>query len=267
VLQALIIKRPVKITFSKRLKISVFLIMDALTLPVIPSHRHISASPEELALLKHCRPYTMTPPEVTLNAIRAAQYVAEYNIPGAVVECGVWRGGVSMAMAARLKMARQFKDLYLYDTFDGMSEPTENDIAPSGQKADVLLKNLEKDEQNHIWAFAPIDKVRKNVESVGYPADKIKFVVGKVEDTIPETMPDQIALLRLDTDWYESTKHELLHLYPLLVSGGVLILDDYGYWAGARKAVDEFFNSLPMKSELNIVHDGIADSARWAIKP
>jgi hypothetical protein len=99
----------------------------------------------------------MTPPEVTLNAIRAAQYVAEYNIPGAVVECGVWRGGVSMAMAARLSMGGQVKDLYLYDTFDGMSEPTENDVAPSGQKAEVLLKNLAKDEQNHIWAFAPLD--------------------------------------------------------------------------------------------------------------
>ena len=241
--------------------------MDALTLPVIPSHRHINATPEELALLKRCRPYTMTPPEVTLNAIRAAQYVAEFNIPGAVVECGVWRGGVSMAMASRLIMGGQVKDLYLYDTFDGMSEPTENDVAPSGQKAEVLLKNLAKDEQNHIWAFAPLDKVRSNVESVGYPTDKIKFVKGKVEDTIPETIPEKIALLRLDTDWYESTKHELLHLYPLLVSGGVLILDDYGYWAGARKAVDEFFETLKAKPELHIVYDGIANSARWAIKP
>jgi hypothetical protein len=209
----------------------------------------------------------MTPPEVTLNAIRAAQYVAEYNIPGAVVECGVWRGGVSMAMASRLSMGGQVKDLYLYDTFDGMSEPTENDVAPSGQKAEVLLKNLAKDEQNHIWAFAPLDKVRSNVESVGYPTDKIKFVKGKVEDTIPGTIPEKIALLRLDTDWYESTKHELLHLYPLLVSGGVLILDDYGYWAGARKAVDEFFETLNAKPELHIVYDGIANSARWAIKP
>lgn len=207
----------------------------------------------------------MTPPEVTLNAIRAAQYVAEYNIPGAVIECGVWRGGVSMAMASRLSMEGQVKDLC--DTFDGMSEPTENDVAPSGQKAEVLLKNLAKDEQNHIWAFAPLDKVRSNVESVGYPAKKIKFVKGKVEDTIPGTIPEKIALLRLDTDWYESTKHEVLHLYPLLVSGGVLILDDYGYWAGARKAVDEFFETLNAKPELHIVYDGIANSTRWAIKP
>ena len=241
--------------------------MNESPLPTIPSHRHINASPDELALLKQCRPYTMTPPEVTLNAIRAAQYVAEHNIPGAVVECGVWRGGVSMAMASKLQFHGQQRDIYLYDTFEGMSEPTENDIAPSGQKAEVLLKNLIKDEQNHIWAFAPIDKVRSNVESLGYPTEKIKFVKGKVEETIPATMPEQIALLRLDTDWYESTKHELLHLYPLLVSGGVLILDDYGYWAGARKAVDEFLETLNVKPELNIVYDGIANSARWAIKP
>jgi hypothetical protein len=241
--------------------------MSSLKFPVIPSHRQINASPDELAILQRCRPFTMTPPEVTLNAIRAAQYVAENNIPGVVVECGVWRGGVSMAMASRLSLTGQFKDFYLYDTFDGMSDPTENDISPKGQRADLLLKNLPKNEENHIWAFAPIEKVRRNVESLGYPAEKIKFIKGKVEDTIPQTIPDQIALLRLDTDWYESTKHELIHLYPLLAPGGVLILDDYGYWAGARKAVDEFFETLAVKPELNIVHDGIADSARWAIKP
>ena len=233
----------------------------------LPSQVESAPSQEEVNLLKLCRPFTMTPPAVTLNAIRAAEYIARKSIPGAVVECGVWRGGVSMAMASRLKSLGQFRDFFLYDTFDGMSEPTEYDVAPSGQKAESMLKTLSKDEQNHIWAYAPIEKVRRNVESVSYPREKIHFIQGKVEDTIPGTIPNQIALLRLDTDWYESTKHELNHLYPLLVRGGILILDDYGFWAGARRAVDEYFNQIGLEIKLNVVNDGIANSAHWIFKP
>ena len=72
-------------------------------------------------------------------------------------------------------------------------------------------------------------------------ARSIHFVAGKVEDTIPATPPARIALLRLDTDWYESTRARAVHLYPLLVARGVLIIDDYGHWEGARQAVDEYF--------------------------
>jgi hypothetical protein len=85
-----------------------------------------------------------------------------------------------------------------------------------------------------------LDEVRGNVFSTGYPKDKIHFIEGKVENTIPLNMPRKIALLRLDTDWYQSTKHELIHLFPLLQRNGVLIIDDYGHWEGARKAVDEY---------------------------
>lgn len=84
------------------------------------------------------------------------------------------------------------------------------------------------------------------MQSTNYPAEMLVFIKGKVEDTIPKTMPKHIALLRLDTDWYESTKHELLHLYPLLSKSGVLIIDDYGYWAGSKKAVDEYFSKGEM---------------------
>ena len=78
------------------------------------------------------------------------------------------------------------------------------------------------------------------MKSTGYPVGNIRLLKGKVEDTIPGTMPAKIALLRLDTDWYESTKHELTYLFPLLEKSGVLIIDDYGAWQGARKAVDEY---------------------------
>ena len=100
-------------------------------------------------------------------------------------------------------------------------------------------------EATGIWCYAGLDEVRDNVLSTGYPEDKIHLVKGKVEDTIPGTLPGLLALLRLDTDWYESTKHELQFLYPLLHESGVLILDDYGYWDGARKAVDEYFEAFP----------------------
>jgi hypothetical protein len=86
--------------------------------------------------------------------------------------------------------------------------------------------------------------------------------VGKVEDTIPADIPEKIALLRLDTDWYESTKHELIHLFPRLQKGGVLIIDDYGFWKGARKAVDEYF----AENNIQILLNRIDDTGRMAIK-
>src|SRR5207244_6492838 len=92
-----------------------------------------------------------------------------------------------------------------------------------------------------VWAYAPIEEVESNLRGTGYPPDKLHFVAGRVEDTLQRYAPDRIALLRLDTDWYESTRHELVHLFPRLTDGGVLIIDDYGHWAGSRKAVDEYF--------------------------
>ena len=98
-----------------------------------------------------------------------------------------------------------------------------------------------------VWAYGSLDEVRRNLGSTGYPDQYISFIEGKVEDTIPTNVPDRISLLRLDTDWYESTRHELQHLYPRLSPGGVLIIDDYGQWAGARKAVDEYVEDKKLK--------------------
>src|SRR5205807_4683586 len=92
----------------------------------------------------------------------------------------------------------------------------------------------------NTWAYAPLDAVKDALRSTGYPEEHVRFVVGPVEETIPAEMPERVALLRLDTDWYESTKHELEHLFPRLVRGGVLIIDDYGTWGGCRQAVDEY---------------------------
>jgi hypothetical protein len=86
-------------------------------------------------------------------------------------------------------------------------------------------------------------RVRENVVSTGYPPNLFHFAKGRVEETLPAQAPDQLALVRLDTDWYESTRHELVHLYPRLAPGGVLIIDDYGHWDGVKRAVDEYFSA------------------------
>ena len=185
-------------------------------------------------------PYTMTSLERRASLLGAVDHIVRHRIAGDIVECGVWRGGSMMAVALAL-MARgdTSRELFLYDTFEGMSEPTDADRDPSGESARARLARTPRGEA--VWAEAGLDDVQANLESTGYPREKIHFLKGKVEDTIPATLPRRIALLRLDTDWYESTRHELQHLYPLLSRHGVLIIDDYGHWQGARQAVDEYF--------------------------
>jgi hypothetical protein len=146
------------------------------------------------------------------------------------------------------------RDLYLFDTFEGMSEPGEQDRrARDAAGAAELLAGSGIDAK--VWAYSPLEEVRANLASTGYPAERVRFVQGKVEDTIPGHAPDRIALLRLDTDWYESTRHELEHLFPRLSSGGVLLIDDYGAWEGARRAVDEFVGAGKVRILLNRIDE------------
>ncbi|HEX5257684.1 MAG TPA: TylF/MycF/NovP-related O-methyltransferase [Sphingomicrobium sp.] len=191
-------------------------------------------------------PYTMTSPERIAAVCDAIRYVVDANIPGAYVECGVWRGGSSMAAALTLiEAGDRARELRLFDTFEGMTTPSAHDVrASDNSHAGRLLKGSKKSEK--IWCRASIDDVMANMASTGYPADKIVLCRGMVEETLPSQAPERIAVLRLDTDWYESTKHELETLYPRLSPGGVLIIDDYGYWAGARKAVDDYFAERPI---------------------
>lgn len=199
-----------------------------------------------------CRPYTMSSPERMYSLFQAVTYVVEQGIEGDFVECGVWKGGSSMIMALRLQqLGDTRRKIYLYDTFEGMSEPTEKDQSHRGEKAESLLNKAQKEADYSVWAYSPIEHVQANLAKTGYAADQLVFVKGKVEDTIPATIPAQIALLRLDTDWYESTKHELIQLYPLLSDKGPLIIDDYGHWEGARQAVDEYFTQQALTPYLH----------------
>jgi hypothetical protein len=219
----------------------------------------------DIDLYERVAAFTMTTPEAIYALAEGVRYVVSSEIPGAIVECGVWRGGSMMAVASTLvDLGNTDVDLYLFDTFEGMSEPTERDVHWSGHSAESLLTREPRSEESILWARAQLDQVRQAMHSVPYPRSRIHFVKGMVEDTIPEHAPDQIALLRLDTDWYESTRHELVHLYPLLVPGGLLILDDYGWWRGAGAATDEYFREQPPAPFLVRIDDG---GRRVAIKP
>jgi hypothetical protein len=162
------------------------------------------------------------------------------KVPGDVVECGVWKGGSMMVCALTILDAQQRRNLWLFDTFEGMSPPTEDDVDLYGRQAANLLEQDDR-ETGSVWALGTLDEVKTNIESTGYPKELVRYVKGRVEDTIPGSAPERIALLRLDTDWYESTYHELVNLYSRLSLGGVLIIDDYGHWRGSRKATDQYF--------------------------
>jgi O-methyltransferase len=205
-----------------------------------------------ITTIEKVKPFTMTSKERLYALCEAVKYVVRNNIPGDIVECGVWKGGSMMAIANTLiTLKDESKNLYLFDTFDGMSEPTDKDIAINGSSAEYLMTVEKKEEDLSLWCYSPIEDVKSNVHSIGYPSNKIHFIQGKVENTIPEQSPSNISLLRLDTDWYESTHHEMVHLFPRLSFGGVLIIDDYGWWEGARKAVDEYIYENNIQILLN----------------
>lgn len=204
-------------------------------------------------LFETYKAYTMTSSERMYALYRAVKYVLDANIAGDIVECGVWKGGSSMIIADILRESGSNKKIFLYDTFEGMSEPTTKDVdASSGRPAIGKWKSA-TDATHTNWCYASLDEVTANMQKTGYNSSNIVYVKGKVEETIPDTTPETISLLRLDTDWYESSYHELQHLFPLLVKGGVLILDDYGHWLGSREATDTYFKKHGVTMLLNRV--------------
>ena len=207
------------------------------------------ADEEARQIVERALPYTMTGAARVLALVDATRYCTARDIPGAFVECGVWRGGSVLAMVLTLQaLGVDDRDIYLYDTFEGMTAPTKHDVSDIDPPALQTWQQAQREERP-AWneLFAPElfneESVRNVVTETGYPAGRLHFVRGPVEQIVAETMPDQISLLRLDTDWYESTRHELTHLFPVLQAGGVLIIDDYGHWQGARRAVDEYFSA------------------------
>jgi len=153
------------------------------------------------------------------------------------------------------------RNFYLYDTFDGMTFP---DSDKDDKKAvDLFNKinqgNYERDydkwHTENKWAYAPIELVKNNINQTQYDDSKIKYVIGDVCKTLNTDVPSQISILRLDTDWYNSTKKELDVLFPLVIKNGYVIVDDYYAWKGSRTATDEFLKIN--KDNITIINKNI----------
>jgi O-methyltransferase len=234
--------------------------LDVIHFPPRDKERPPDLQDEDMEVIDAVRPWTMTSPERIYALMQAVRYVSGNGIHGDIVECGVWKGG-SMAAAAMTLLQRKdaSRDLYLFDTFEGMSPPTKADMDYTGRPASEVMAQ----DEGYKCADAPLERVREVLRGTGYPEEQIHFVKGKVEETLPEAAPDAISVLRLDTDWYESTKHELQHLFPRLAKAGVIIIDDYGHWRGSRQACDEYF----AEQRVPILLNRIDYTGRIGLKP
>ena len=197
--------------------------------------------PAFLPIYEAAKPFTLTSLERMYAVYQAVTHVVRAELPGDLVECGVWKGGSSMVAALTLQhLGDTGRTLWLYDTFEGMTLPEDEDVDYAGESAQQRMQRdgVGPDDR---WFMSPLHEAKEALASTGYPSERLRFIKGRVEDTLPGQAPPQIAVLRLDTDWYASTRHEMQHLYPRLVRGGVLLIDDYGHWQGCRQAVDEYF--------------------------
>lgn len=202
---------------------------------VPPSQYIIDMEDSFQKIWKRVNSFTMISIERAYALFKAIEYISKNDIQGDIVECGVWKGGACMVMAESIiHFNCKPRTIWLYDTFEGMTEPSSNDIiSASGQAVS------ERDPEG--WWAISIEEVNENLQQCNYPQDRFKLVKGDVAKTLQHEKPQKIALLRLDTDWYESTAIEMEILYPLLVGDGVLVIDDYGHFSGSKKAIDEYF--------------------------
>jgi O-methyltransferase len=226
-----------------------------------------------LAAIAKVRPYTMLPPERLITLYQQAAHCEKTGLQGAFVECGVWKGGsVALMALANLGQGVARRDLHLFDAFTDICEP---DQAVDGERAIREVKAWGKG-AGATGKLAPVTGFYDSMggagtlagnkelleKTVGYPAQKLHYHVGWFQDTLPSAASDigPIALLRLDGDWYASTKVCLERLYDQVVPGGFVIVDDYGAYEGCRKAVDEFRASRKISAYLSHID---AEARYW----
>jgi len=228
---------------------------------VIPNDQYLIDLEDEFkALWREVHPLTMTSPERGYGLYQAVKYLEAAGLEGDFVECGVWKGGSCLLMMRTLELLGRRRGIWLYDTFTGMPEPGEEDIV--AWNGTPVRDKWESDALDS-WAVG-LEQVKENLAGVDYPQELLRFIPGDVAETLHQSAPRKIALLRLDTDWYASTKVELELLYPRLVAGGVLIIDDYGHFEGARQAVDEYF---AREDTAPVLFNRLDYTGRIALKP
>ena len=203
-------------------------------------------------IFERVRPFTISSYERIYALVDSTRYVLQNNISGAFVECGVYKGGGMMAIALALMAEGVIdRDLYLFDTFEGMPAPEARDVDFWGTPASKTFSRTKISDVSSTWYNCSSEDVARAMASTGYPRERIHLVKGLAEQTIPDRAPESIAFVRLDTDWHQSTMHELVHLFPRVSPKGVIIIDDYGHFSGAREAVHEFFGSRKMSPFLH----------------
>lgn len=207
----------------------------------------VETTKEEKEIIKLSDKYSMTGSIRMWALLQAVKKVIRNKIEGDIVECGVWKGGNLILCQKYLNLQNVSIKIHGFDNFEGMVKPKEIDTDYRNVPASEMHSLFKKDKNKNSWAYCSLEDVNKNINET-VPKHNIKLIKGIVEKTLlePKNLPEKISILRLDTDFYESTKIELEILYPKLVSGGFLIIDDYGHFKGCRKAVDEYFkDDLP----------------------
>lgn len=195
---------------------------------------------DDRSIIEKCNnEYTMLSVHRRIQLIQCVEHVITNNIEGDFVEIGVWRGGAIMIMLYKLlQMGVKDRHVHLFDTFSGMTEASPEDVCKNGADA------MNSDVFEEVKCVSPFDLTYKNVESVGYPMDLIHFHVGDIRKVKSDDVPPKIALLRLDNDWFELYKFELPIFEPKVPRFGVVIIDDYDWWNGCKKAVDEYLKTI-----------------------
>lgn len=214
-------------------------------------------------VIAEVRPYTMVPNEGLATTIELTIDAIKADISGALVECGVWKGGCSFAMllAQKYYFGEIKRRVWMYDSFQGMGEiSSEDGHHAAWWKQRSLSGAPDPDKQN--YCIAPLDKVHEAIHYLNL-AGHVLIYKGWLQDTLPNFKPPQIAVLRIDCDWYEPVKCCLTELAPLVSVGAPIILDDYGIWEGCTLAVHEYLakHRLPWK-----ICSSPNDTGIWMLK-